>query len=112
MKDRVYWSNPFDVLCYIAERALRSAECVYPAYSSRRGSRKFTQPQLAACVLLKEWAQIEYSSLLRLLRERHWPYLRKALGLSLKRIPHISTLRAARRKLLTRHYLNLLLRVK
>jgi hypothetical protein len=47
-----------------------------------------------------------------LLRERHWPYLRKALGLSLKRIPHISTLRAARRKLLTRHYLNLLLRVK
>ena len=67
-----------------------------PDYAHRKSPRKFTQPQLLACLVIKEFLQLDYRGLHMLLRE--WSDLRRVLGL--KKVPHFTTLCAAANRLL------------
>lgn len=80
----------------LAQAALRAAKGSYPPYSCPKSPHKFTQPQLVACLVVKEFHRLDYRGLYRLLAE--WSDLRKVLGL--KRVPHFTTLCAASRRLL------------
>jgi len=80
----------------VAKLALEVARQCYPDYSCAKSPRKFTQPQLVACLVLKEFLRLDYRGMYQTLRE--WSDLRQVLGLS--RVPHFTTLCAAHRRLL------------
>ena len=75
-------------LLTFARLAIRVAERVLPRYSHRFAPRTYTQPQLFACLLIKEYLNLDYRSAeeVRDASER----LRAALGLS--GVPDHSTL--------------------
>ena len=79
----------------LAQEALRVAEDSYPAYSCPKSPHKFTQPQLVACLVLKEFLRLDYRGMSTRLGE--WSDLRQVLGL--KRVPHFTTLCAAHKRL-------------
>ena len=66
------------------------------AYSHRFSPQKFTQPQLFACLVLKEFLQLDYRKLAALLADT--PSLAGAIELD--RIPHYTTFQKAARRLL------------
>lgn len=80
----------------LARAALRVAQGSYPPYSCPKSPHKFTQPQLVACLVVKEFYRLDYRALHSLLAE--WSDLRETLGLM--RVPHFTTLCAASRRLL------------
>jgi hypothetical protein len=80
----------------VARMALRAARDVWPDYARPKSPRKFTQPQLAACLIVKEFLRVDYRGLQARLAE--WSDLRAVLGLT--RVPHFTTLCAASRRLL------------
>lgn len=80
----------------VAQMALRAAKAALPDYAHRKSPRKFTQPQLVACLVVKEFLGLDYRSLSVLLSE--WSDLRQVLGLI--RVPHFTTLCAAANRLL------------
>jgi len=80
----------------VAKLALELAEPCYRRYSCPKSPRKFTQPQLVACLVLKEFLRLDYRAFHQRLVE--WSDLRQALGL--KQIPHFTTLCSAHRRLL------------
>jgi len=82
----------------VAFVALELAQRCYAPYSSPKSPRKFTQPQLVACLVLKEHLRQDYRGLRQILIE--WSDLRNALGLT--KVPHFTTLCAAHRRLLSR----------
>jgi hypothetical protein len=67
-----------------------------PAYSHRCSPKKFTQPQLFACLALKEFLNLDYRGVEALLADS--PALRAAIGL--KETPDFTTLQKASRRLL------------
>src|SRR4051794_40764588 len=67
--------------------------------------RKFTLPQLFACLVLKEFLRLDYRKLAALLEDA--PNLADALGLS--RIPHFTTFQKAARRLLNSQHAGRLL---
>jgi transposase len=70
------------------------------AYSHVCSPKKFTQPQLFACLVLKEFMQLDYRKLATLLHDA--PSL--AAAIELKTVPHFTTFqKAARRLLKSRH---------
>jgi hypothetical protein len=76
-----------------------------PAYSHRFSPKKFTLPQLFACLVLKEFLRLDYRKLSALLEDA--PSLAAVIGLS--SVPHFSTFqKAADRLLLARHAQRLL----
>jgi len=73
----------------IAEASLRWAENVLPRYTRSQCPHKFTQPQLLACLVLREYLDTTYRGIIRLLVDSD--ELRKILRFDL--VPHYSTLK-------------------
>lgn len=65
-------------------------------YWHKRAPKKFTLPQLFACLVLKEFLKADYRKLWTLMRE--CPELGAAIGLS--SVPHFTTLQQASKRLL------------
>jgi len=80
----------------VARMALRAARDSLPDHAKAKSPKKFTQPQLVACLVIKEFLQLDYRGIHVLLAE--WSDLRQVLGLT--KVPHFTTLCAAARRLL------------
>jgi hypothetical protein len=81
----------------VAAVALEVAREKLPAYSHRCSPKVFTQHQLFACLVLKNFWKTDYRGLVAQLADN--PSLIELLGL--KRVPHYTTLQKAARRLLT-----------
>jgi hypothetical protein len=82
----------------LAREALAVGHAALPRYSSHYSRHDFTQAQLFALLVLKQFLKADYRGLVTLVAE--WTDLRRALGL--KKVPHFSTLCYAERRLLRR----------
>jgi Transposase domain (DUF772) len=80
----------------LARAALAAAAEALPRYSSKFSRKDFTQHQLFALLVLREFLKTDYRGLEQLLRD--WSDLRQALGLS--KVPDHSTLQKAAQRLL------------
>ncbi len=76
--------------------ALAVAEASLPRYSHRYSPRVFTQHQLFACLVLKDFYNLTYRGTVGLLADGD--SLREAIGL--KKVPHFTTLQKAADRLL------------
>lgn len=90
----------------VARMALEAAQQAVEEYSHAKSPRKFTQPQLLACLIVKELRALDYRGIHIMLSE--WSDLRYALGL--QRVPHFTTLCAASKRLLCKPTAEALLR--
>lgn len=77
--------------------ALQIARRSLPAYSHRYSPKVFTQHQLFACLVLKNFLKTDYRGVVTLLSDT--PSLAKVL--ELQRIPHFTTVQKASKRLLT-----------
>ena len=89
----------------VARMALEVATESLAQYSHRKSPHKFTQPQLLACLIVKEIRKLDYRSIHIMLSE--WSDLRDVL--KLKKIPHFTTLCTASKRLLKKRESELLL---
>jgi Transposase domain (DUF772) len=80
----------------LAREALAVAEAALPRFSSRFSRKEYTQHQLFAILVLRQFLRTDYRGMAQMLRE--WSDLREALGLELT--PHYSTLCYAEQRLL------------
>jgi hypothetical protein len=76
--------------------ALATAQRALPLYSHRNSPKKFTQHQLFACLVLKNFLKTDYRGVVAQLAD--CPSLREAI--SLEQVPHYTTLQKAARRLL------------
>lgn len=76
------------LLYQIARLAISASRRCFAPYGSRKSRKDFTQPQLAACLVLRAAAKTDYRGVCDLLTLS--PVLREALGLS--KVPHFTTL--------------------
>ena len=76
--------------------AHRAGRLCLPNYSHRSSPKKFTQPQLFACLVLKEFLQCDYRKLAAVLCDA--PEL--AAAIELKAVPHFTTFQKAADRLL------------
>jgi len=76
--------------------AFRAGRESLPDHRHRKSPKKFTQPQLLACLVIKEFLRLDYRGVHMLLRE--WSDLRRILDLS--KVPHFTALCAADKRLL------------
>lgn len=84
----------------VAAVALEAGRQVFSDYSHVHSPHKFTQPQLFACLVLKEFEKKDYRGVRQLLED--CADLRDAIGL--KTVPHFTTLHKASRRLLQRKH--------
>lgn len=68
--------------------ALQAGTQTLKAYSCPKSPHKFTQPQLFAMLVLKQFFKLDYRGTVEWVR--NWSELRNAL--ELRRVPHYSTL--------------------
>ena len=80
----------------VARGALAVGRAALPPYGSRFSRHDYTQPQLFALLVLKQFLRADYRGLVALVAE--WRELRAVLGLW--KVPHYSTLAHAARRLL------------
>jgi len=80
----------------VVRTALRVAARVLTFYSHHMSPKKFTQPQLFACLVLKTFFKTDYRGICAYLADM--PDLRRAIGL--KTVPHFTTLHKASQRLL------------
>jgi len=80
----------------VARQALAVATQALPLYAHKFSPKKFTQPQLFACLVLKTFLKTDYRGVQEHLRDHS--DLRTALAL--ERLPHFTTLQKASRRLL------------
>lgn len=80
----------------LAREALGTAEQVFPAYAHPCSPRKYTQHQVFAVLVVREFFGLDYRGMVQLLSD--WSDLRQVIGL--KNVPHYSTLCYAERRLL------------
>ena len=80
----------------LARVALKAGKAALPDYSHPKSPHKFTQPQLFAILVLKQFFKLDYRGTVEWLR--HWSDLRRAL--ELERVPNFSTLCYAEGRLL------------
>jgi len=80
----------------LARMALRVARDALPAYSCKYSRRDFTQHQLFAVLVLKQFLKTDYRGIVQVLAD--WSDLRRLLGLT--KLPHYSTLKYAHDRLL------------
>lgn len=78
--------------------AYAAATLALPAYSHKFSPKKFTLPQLAACLVLKEFFTTDYRGMVSILEDSS--DLRRVLELD--EVPHFTTLQKAAKKLLER----------
>ena len=81
----------------VAREALRAGQAALPAYSSPFSRHDFTQAQLFALLVLRQFLRTDYRGVVTLVAE--WTELRRALGLR-RKVPHYSTLCYAERRVL------------
>lgn len=62
----------------VARLALRAARDALPDYARPKSPRKFTQPQLVACLVVREFEGKDYRGIHVMLGE--WSDLREVLG--------------------------------
>lgn len=79
----------------LAREALVVGRVALPAYATRTSKHTYTQPQLFALLVLKQFLRTDYRGLVATVGE--WRELRRALGLT--QVPHYSTLCYAERRL-------------
>jgi hypothetical protein len=79
-----------------AKIALAAGQDALADYSSPFSPRKFTQPQLFACLALRQFFKLDYRGTVQRLAE--WAELREVLGL--QTVPDFSTLIYAEKRLL------------
>lgn len=80
----------------LAKAALAAGKQALPDYSCQKSPHKFTQPQLFALLVLRQFFRTDYRGLVVMLDR--WSDLKTALGI--QRTPHYSTLCYAERRLL------------
>lgn len=80
----------------LAREALTVGRAGLPAYSHKNSPKKFTQAQLFAILVLRQFFRLDYRGTIELLRD--FSDLRRALGL--QKLPHYSTLCLAEERLL------------
>jgi hypothetical protein len=80
----------------LAKAALHVAREALPSYSAKRSPKKFTQPQLFAILVLRQFFKTDYRGIVQLLADMS--DLRDVL--ELEAVPHYSTLCYAHRRLL------------
>jgi transposase len=80
----------------VAAAAYHVARETLPEHSHRYSPRKYTQPQLLVCLVLKVFFKTEYRGIVEILND--WPDLCQVFGL--KTIPHFTTLQKASKRLL------------
>ncbi len=76
--------------------ALEIGRRTLPNYASRFSRRDFTQPQLFACLVLRQFHKTDYRGIVAILADN--PTLCEDLGMT--KVPHFTTLQKAERKLL------------
>jgi hypothetical protein len=84
----------------VASVALEAGRQVFSDYSHVYSPHKFTQPQLFACLVLKDFEKKDYRGVCELLKD--CSDLRDAIGL--KTVPHYTTLQKASRRLLAQKH--------
>ena len=80
----------------LARAAMEVGEAALAPYSHPKSPHKFTQPQLFAMLVLRQFFRLDYRALVAWLAR--WSELREAIGLT--RLPHYSTLCYAEDRLL------------
>lgn len=80
----------------VARHALAVGDATLPRYAHKFSPKKYTQPQLFACLVLKTFFKTDYRGLAILLHD--YDALRWLLGL--EAVPHFTTFQKASRKLL------------
>ena len=80
----------------VARAALAAGSDALPLYAHVYSPKKFTQPQLFACLVLKTFLKVDYRGVEAHLADHS--DLRAALGL--RAVPHFTTLQKASRRLL------------
>jgi hypothetical protein len=80
----------------LAAAAYRIARDTLPEHSSRYSPKKFTQPQLMVCLVLKTFFSTDYRGIVQILDD--CPNLCKVF--ELKTVPHFTTLQKASKRLL------------
>jgi hypothetical protein len=80
----------------LARMALRVARRALPAYSSKFSKKEFTQPQLFAMLVLKQFFRTDYRGITALLLDME--ELQRLLGVT--KVPHYTTLQKAHDRLL------------
>jgi len=80
----------------VAQEALAVATQVLRPYAHKFSPKLFTQPQLFVCLVLKTFFKTDYRGITTLLRDL--PDLRRTI--SLRSVPHFTTLQKASRRLL------------
>ena len=80
----------------VALEALATGEAALPLYSHPCSPKKFTQPQLFACLVLKAFFRTDYRGIVAILAD--WQELTRALGLRI--VPHFTTVQKAAERLL------------
>ena len=80
----------------VALVALKVAKRALPAYAHRFSPKKFTQHQLFACLVLRNFLKTDYRGVVAQLQES--PQLTAAI--ELEKVPHFTTLQKASMKLL------------
>lgn len=85
--------------------AYAAAKQVLPAYGHKFSPKKFTQPQLAACLVLKEFFTTDYRGIAGILEDSS--DLRQVLELTA--VPHFTTLQKAAQNLLTKQKMRMLM---
>src|SRR3954470_6552479 len=80
----------------VLQVAYEAACHALPAHRHKFSPRKFTQPQLLACLVLKEFARLDYRGLAAHLSDH--PDLAGLIGL--KAVPHYTTFQKAAQRLL------------
>jgi hypothetical protein len=80
----------------VACEALVAGQAALPEYGSRFSRRDYTQAQLFALLVLRQFLRTDYRGMVVLVAK--WAELRRSLGL--KRVPHYSTLAHASRRIL------------
>lgn len=81
----------------VARRALGAGKLGLRRYSHKFSPKRYTQPQLFACLVLKVFFKTDYRGIMVMLRDL--PELRSTLELD--RVPHFTTLQKACGRLLT-----------
>jgi hypothetical protein len=79
----------------VARRAVEAAQESLPVYSATRSPKKFTQHQLFAIAVLRQFFRVDYRGIAAILEDSS--DLREILGL--RSVPHFSTLAYAEKRI-------------
>ena len=86
----------------VAQMALQVGNASFPPFSHRNSRKEFTQAQLFALLMLRQFFRVDFRGLVAILKDSR--DLRDALALC--RVPHYSTLCYAQARLLKKTDLN------